>query len=56
MVIHFSDRRPVNGVMLPFHITTTLNGEVFEDLTINEFEINRPINPKRFVGPRESKD
>jgi hypothetical protein len=56
MVIHFSDRRPVNGVMLPFRATTTLNGEVFEEMTINEFEINRPINPKRFAGPPEPRD
>ncbi len=56
MLIHFSDRRPVNGLFLPFRVTTTLNGEVFEEMTINEFELNRPINPKKFSGPPELKD
>ncbi|MGH9767496.1 MAG: hypothetical protein ACREAB_08700 [Blastocatellia bacterium] len=56
MLIRFSDRRPVDGVSLPFRATTTLNGEVIEEMTINEFEINRLINPKKFAGPPESKD
>ncbi|MCG3161435.1 MAG: hypothetical protein JMDDDDMK_02618 [Acidobacteria bacterium] len=56
MLIRFSDRRPVGGALLPFRVTTTLNGELIEEITINEFETNRPINPKRFAGPPESKD
>ncbi|MGE0127230.1 MAG: hypothetical protein AB7U82_03905 [Blastocatellales bacterium] len=56
MLIKFSDRRPVGGVLLPFRVTTTINGEVIEEMTINEFEVNRPINPKRFAGPPEPKD
>src|SRR5262249_44246627 len=28
MLIRFSDRRLIDGVMLPFRVTTTLNGEV----------------------------
>jgi hypothetical protein len=56
MLIRFSDRRPVEGVRLPFRATTSLNGETVEEMTVNEFEINRPINPKRFAGPPETKD
>ena len=56
MLIRFSDRRPVNGVLLPFRVTTTLNGEVIEEMTINEFEVNRPISPKKFAGPPEPRD
>src|SRR5262249_21076080 len=56
MLIRFSDRRPVNGVTLPFRVTTTLNEEVIEEMTINEFEFNRPISPKKFAGPPEPKD
>ena len=56
MLIRFSDRRPVNGLMLPFRVTTTLNGEVVEEMTISEFEINRRINLKKFAGPPEMKD
>jgi len=51
MLIRFSDRRLVNGALLPFRVTTTLNGEVIEEITMSEFEINRPINPKKFAGP-----
>jgi hypothetical protein len=56
MLIRFSDRRPVNGLLLPFRVTTTLNGEVIEDMTINEFEVNRPISSKKFAGPPEPRD
>jgi len=56
MLIRFSDRRSVNGALLPFQVTTTLNGEVIEEMTISEFEINRPINPKKFAGPPAPKD
>ncbi|HZF41409.1 MAG TPA: hypothetical protein VE715_21475, partial [Blastocatellia bacterium] len=53
MLIRFSDRRSVNGAMLPFRITTTLNGEVVEEMTMSEFEINRRVNLKKFAGPPE---
>ncbi len=56
LLIRFSDRRPVDGLLLPFRVTTTLNGEVIEEMTINEFEINRPISPKKFAGPPEPRD
>jgi hypothetical protein len=56
MLIRFSDRRPVNGALLPFRVTITLNGEVIEEMTMSGFEINRPINMKKFAGPPESKD
>jgi hypothetical protein len=56
MLIQFSDRRPVNGALLPFRVTITLNGEVIEEMTMNEFEINRPINMKKFARPPEPKN
>jgi hypothetical protein len=56
MIIRFSDRRPVEGALLPFRVTTSLNGAVIEEMTMNEFEINREINPKRFAGPPKPKD
>jgi hypothetical protein len=55
ILIRFSDRRPVSGAMLPFRVTTTLNGEVIEEMTMSKFEINRPINLKKFAGPPEPK-
>jgi hypothetical protein len=55
ILIRFSDRRPVNGAMLPFRVTTKLNGELIEEMTMSEFEINRPVNLKKFAGPPEPK-
>jgi hypothetical protein len=54
--MQFSDRRPVNGALLPFRVTITLNEEVVEEMTMNEFEINRPINMKKFARPPEPKN
>src|SRR5262245_55268390 len=56
MLIRFSDRRPVNGALLPFRITISLNGDVIEEVTMSEFEINRPIKMKKFAGPPEPRD
>jgi hypothetical protein len=56
LLIRFFDRRPVNGAMLPFQVTTSLNGEVIEEMKMSAFEINRRINPKKFVGPPEPKN
>jgi hypothetical protein len=53
--LKLSEFRQVAGVSLPHRITTLLNNEVIEDLTFDEFEINRPINPKRFEGQPEPK-
>jgi hypothetical protein len=56
MLIRFSDRRPVNGALLPFRVTTTLNGEMIEEITMSAFEINRLIKPKKFAGPPEPRE
>lgn len=55
MQMRFSEYRMVSRVLLPHRITTTLNNEIIEELTFNEFEINRPINPKKFEGEPETK-
>jgi hypothetical protein len=55
MQMKFSDYRLVSRVLLPHRITTTLNQEIMEELTFNEFEINRQINPKKFEGEPEPK-
>jgi hypothetical protein len=56
MVMRFSDHRRIVGINLPHRITTILNGQVMEELTINEFDVNRPLNPKQFAGPPAEKD
>jgi hypothetical protein len=55
MKMKFSDYKLVSRVLLPHRITTTLNQEIIEELTFNEFEINRSINPKKFEGEPEPK-
>jgi hypothetical protein len=51
MLMRFSDRRPVDGVLLPFKVMVTLNGEMIEEITMSAFKINQPINLKKFAGP-----
>lgn len=46
----FSDQKPVDGIVLPHQITTLIDGEVVESLTIRDFRLNQPIDPKRFEG------
>ena len=55
MQYRFSDYRQVGGVLLPYRITTALNGEVIEELEITGFALNHPINPKKFEGKPEEK-
>lgn len=51
-----SDHRPVAGVLLPHQITISIDGEVIEELTVTEIEINQPVNPKKFEDrPKELK-
>lgn len=45
-----NDYRNVDGVLLPHRITVMRDAEKLEELTFEEFKLNRPINPKRFKG------
>ena len=49
----FSDHQSVAGLQLPHRLTTIIDGEVLDELTINEFRINQPINQKKFEGEPE---
>ncbi len=33
----------------------SLDGRLIEEMTINEYKVNQPINPKRFEGKPEVK-
>lgn len=50
-----SDYRQIGGVLWPHRLTTTINNEVSENFLIENLEINRPINPKKFEGEPEAK-
>jgi len=51
----FSDYRPVTGVTLPHRTEVKFDGRLVEDLTVNEFKLNQPGNPKKFDGKPEVK-
>ena len=46
MQMKFSDYRLISRVLLPHRITTTLNQEIIEELTFNEFESIRQSIPR----------
>jgi outer membrane lipoprotein-sorting protein len=50
--MRLSDRRLVNGISLPHRITTYHNGIEVETIELDDFEINQPINPKKFEEKR----
>lgn len=52
--MRLTDRRLVNGINLPHRITTYHNGIEVETIEFDEFEINQPINPKKFEEKRPS--
>ena len=49
----FSDHQSIGGLQLPHRITTIIDGEVLDELTITEFRVNQPINQKKFEGQPE---
>lgn len=51
----FSDYRQVGGALLPHRTTIKFDGRVVEELTVGEFKVNQPPNPKRFDGKPEVK-
>jgi hypothetical protein len=48
-----SDYQPVSGFLLPRRLTTIVDGEMTEEMEINQLKINQPIDPKRFEGQPE---
>ena len=50
----FSDFRSVNGLTLPFKVTTTFNGEPWKDQssTVESIAINNKIDPAIFEKPK----
>jgi hypothetical protein len=50
-----SDYRQVNGLLWPYRITITRDGEKLEEMLVTELEVNRPINPKKFEGEPQVK-
>lgn len=55
MLWHFLDQSSVGGVTLPHRVEITLDGRTIEEMAINEYKVNQPINPRRFEGKPEVK-
>lgn len=53
VIWQFSDYRQVGGVTLPHRVAIKFDDQVVEELTINEFKVNQPANPKNFDGKPE---
>ncbi|MFN0108255.1 MAG: hypothetical protein ACKVZH_05310 [Blastocatellia bacterium] len=51
----FLDHSTIGGVTLPHRVKVTLDGRTIEEMTINDYRVNQPINPKRFEGKPEVK-
>jgi outer membrane lipoprotein-sorting protein len=49
--IVFGDYKPVNGVMMPFHIENRINGKAQMQMTMDLVEINPVIDDAMFVMP-----
>lgn len=48
VAIAFSDRRQVGNLLLPHTITTTLDGQPLEELTISEYQVNPELTKADF--------
>jgi hypothetical protein len=48
VLVAFSDRRPVGGLQLPYHIVTTSGGRVIDELTLDEIFVNPELSKSDF--------
>ena len=46
--MYLSDYREVDGVLLPHHISRSVNGEVTEEWEVTKFRINPPLKAEKF--------
>jgi hypothetical protein len=52
--LHLSDYRAVQGVLLPHHLTKTVDGKPYEEWEVKEFKFNpRDLTPQKFEKPNK---
>ena len=51
MESNYSDFRDIDGVEQPFKIVISTNGEVAQDITFSEIEINPEVDDAAFAKP-----
>jgi zinc protease len=49
----YSDFRDVAGMMLPFKMSHTFNGEPAGESTVSAIRLNQPVDPKQFEKPQK---
>lgn len=49
----FGDYRQVGGVILPHRVAINYDGRLVEELSVNEFKVNQPVDAKKFDGKPE---
>lgn len=54
--IIFGDYKPVNGLMMPFHIENKTNGKTQAQLTVTTIEINPAIDDAIFIMPLKKEE
>jgi hypothetical protein len=47
--VHFSEYKKVDGVLLPHLISQSVNGNVSEEFTIENYKLNAPLKPADFA-------
>jgi outer membrane lipoprotein-sorting protein len=48
--------KAVNGVMMPYRLSQTVNGQLMMELTVEKIEVNKPIDPAIFRMPEKAKE
>jgi len=48
VVVTFSDRREVAGLLMPFRIVTTSNGRIVDELVLDEILVNPELSKSDF--------
>jgi hypothetical protein len=55
VTIRFSDHHRVGGLLLPHHMTLSIDRRVHEELSFSNFSINGHLNPKNYEPPKSTK-
>jgi hypothetical protein len=53
--IRFSDHHRIEGLLLPYRMTVSIDKRVYEELRFSSFSVNGYLNPKNYEPPRERK-
>jgi hypothetical protein len=55
VIVRFSDHHRVEGLLLPYCMTVSVDKRVYEELKFSKFSVNGYLNPKNYEPPRVRK-